>query len=241
MSINDGILVCEICFVITIHEKTACKIIGSLKCPVQIVVVILALHKRIGNIQCPDAQPADDIFIYRLQLIKINRIAHDRNRNLFSVFFNGFHRFSGNRLYRRCILQRIVIIECIVIPGTLPVRCITALQIIVLIGAFFVILIKSIQCPSRIQENTKCNNHQKKTQNITECPFAFSFCLCALPGMGFRRSRKERHFSHSRADPVRRRAHRRCFVCLCHSLFHHPCQILIYGNCYRPAVRFLFS
>ena len=178
MSINDGILVCEICFVITIHEKTACKIIGSLKCPVQIVVVILALHKRIGNIQCPDTQPADDIFIYRLQLIKINRIAHDRNRNLFSVFFDGFHRFSGNRLYRRCILQRIIIIECIVISGTLPVRCITALQIVVLIGAFFVILIKSIQCPSRIQENTKCNNHQKKTQNITECPFSLFLSVC---------------------------------------------------------------
>ena len=67
VAVDDRVLIREITHIVAVHKQAAGKIVGLLKSPMQIIVVVFALYDRVRNIQRPDPQPADED-VYKRQI-----------------------------------------------------------------------------------------------------------------------------------------------------------------------------
>ena len=86
MSINDGIAVSQVPFVLTVSKNSPCKIILLLKSPVQIEIIILVMHHRVADIRkCFHIQPADKIRIDLRQFFTVD--LYGSSPDLFLCFF----------------------------------------------------------------------------------------------------------------------------------------------------------
>ena len=139
MAVDDRILIREITHVVAVHKQAAGKIVGLLKSPMQIIVVVFALYDRVRNIQRPDPQPADDITVHREQLSKIYRVLQYRKRLFLSVFEHRTHLLAGYTLQSIVIFQIVNIFTFLFL-----IYSIAVLQIVILIRTLFVFFIKSI-------------------------------------------------------------------------------------------------
>ena len=150
MSIDNGITVIKIPFILIIHEYGTCKIIVFFISMMQVSLIILSMDNRIINIRHSfHINPSHHIIINTFQRFKVNV-----HRSLQSPFCSGFRRFL-----------RVTLCHC------------HLCYMIVLICSLFVLCINMKQIIAGIAKNTNCCDQNHCENHISCCFLFFRFLL----------------------------------------------------------------